>query len=289
MATDKLIVIVGETASGKSDLAIELAEQVGGEIICADSRTIYKGMDIGTAKPTQKDQNRVPHHLLDVVEPGQAYSVAQFKKVVLKLIPKIVQRGKVPIMVGGSGLYIDAVIFDYQFRPVDVGKRNQLATLSLKDLQSQARRLGVKETEVNFKNKRHLQRAIETGGVLKQTQQMRPNTLVIGLTPDRELLKARIKERVDIMIERGLVGEVEKLGKKYGWENEAMSGIGYRFFAQYVRGEINLDEAKAKFVQGDLSLAKRQRTWFKRNKNIHWLSEPKQAFSLVKTFLGATE
>ncbi len=264
MATKRLapmIVIVGQTASGKSDLAIDLAKKIGGEIICADSRTIYKGMDIGTAKPSLKDQKRVPHHLLDIVEPGQKYSAAQFQKDVFRLIDEVTQRGNIPLLVGGSGLYIDAVIFNYQF--------------------------GDSEAERDPKNPRHLKRASKE--TLTNSQQLRQNTLVIGLNLDRELLKLRIAKRVEHMIDDGLVREVRKLGERYGWDSEAMSGIGYRFFGQYVRGEIDLNEAKAKFIQGDLSLAKRQRTWFKRNKYIHWISDKNRAFTLVQTFLNSSE
>ncbi len=258
MAAPKLIVILGETASGKSALAIELAKQFNGEIICADSRTIYKGMDIGTAKPNKAEQAGVTHHLLDIIEPGQTYSAAQFKEDALRLVEEINNRGKVPIIVGGTGLYIDAVLFDYQFA-----------------------RPGTKRDKTNS---RHLEK-IET----KKDQTLRPNTLVIGLRLDREILKKRIEQRVELMVKKGLIEEVKELGEKYGWNSEAMSGIGYRFFGQHIRGEVSLEESKAKFVQGDMSLAKRQRTWFKRNKYIHWFADTNQVSPLVKTFLSKPE
>jgi tRNA dimethylallyltransferase len=284
-----LIVIVGETASGKSDLAIEFAQKYDGEIICADSRTIYQGMDIGTAKPSKEDQQKVPHYFLDIIEPNQTYSAAQFKQDVLKLLEDMKTRGKLPIMVGGSGLYVDSVIFDYQFSEIDMKKRDELNNVSLEELQKRALDLGIEETEVDFKNRRHLQRAVEAEKVLKNSQQLRPNTLLIGLKLDREVLEHRIKSRVDAMIEEGLVDEVKILGEKYGWASEAMSGIGYRVMGQYIRGEITLEEAKQKLVQGDLNLAKRQRTWFKRNKYIHWIDNSKSADTLVKTFLSHVE
>lgn len=284
-----LIVIVGETASGKSDLAIQIAQQFNGEIIAADSRTIYKGMDIGTAKPTLKEQQAVPHHLLSIIEPNQAYSAAQFKADTLQLIDEITSRGNIPILVGGSGLYVDAVIFDYTFSEVDSKKRSELNNVSLEELQQKARDLGIEETEVDFKNRRHLQRAVETGKVLKNKQQLRPNTLAIGLKLKREVLEHRIKLRVEKMVDAGLVEEVRKLGEQYGWDPEAMSGIGYRFFGEFIRGEITLEEAKQKFIQGDLSLAKRQRTWFKRNKYIQWIDSSDTAITLVKTFLSRPE
>jgi len=289
METKPLIVVVGETASGKSNLAMQIAEQHDGEIICADSRTVYKGMDIGTAKPSLADQRAVPHHLLDLVEPGQAYSAAAFKQAALNAIDDIASRGKLPVMVGGSGLYIDAVIFDYKFGQVDVAKRAELNMLSLAELHERAHRLGIKETEVDFANRRHLQRAVEAGKVLKNKQHLRPNTLVLGLKLDGETLKERIAHRLDAMMGDGLVAEVAVLGKKYGWENEAMRGTGYRFFGEYIRGEVSLEEAKARFVQGDISLAKRQRTWFRRNPFIQWFDAPEAALTVVKQFLKPHE
>ena len=282
----QLIVIVGETASGKTDLAIKIAHKYNGEIIAADSRTIYKGMDIGTAKPTEEEKQGIPHYLLDVIAPDQKYSAAEFKKAATSKIEEISARGKLPIMVGGSGLYVDSVLFDYKFQSPNLGVRAELEDLSLEQLQARAHELGIEETEIDFKNRRHLSRAIENKKVLKNKQRLRENTLVIGLSLERDVLRERIEKRVDKMITDGLVEEVEKLGEEYGWSNEAMSGIGYRFMGEYLRGEIDLDEAKRRFVQGDLSLAKRQRTWFKRNKNIHWAPNPEQAFNLVRTFLG---
>lgn len=281
-----LIVIVGETASGKTALAIEIAQKFNGEIICADSRTIYKGMDIGTAKPTEEEKQGIPHYLLDVVTPDQKYSAAEFKKAAVKKIEEILGRGKLPVMVGGSGLYVDAVLFDYEFLPANPIVRAELEKLNLEQLQVRAREIGINEREVNFKNPRHLSRAIENKKVLKNKQRLRDNTLVIGLSLQRDVLQDRIEKRVDKMITDGLIEEVKTLGECYGWDNEAMSGIGYRFIGEYLRGEIDLAEAKRRFVQGDLSLAKRQRTWFKRNKNIHWVPDSEQAFNIVRTFLS---
>lgn len=248
-----LVVIVGETASGKSDLAIELAKQFNGEIICADSRTIYKSMDIGTAKPSKKDQLAVRHHLIDVIEPGERYSAAQFKADALKAIADIAGRGKLPIMVGGTGLYIDAVIFDYGF--------------------------GVGSLPRDPNNPRHLSQDVP-----RQTTELRSRTLVVGLQRDRSELNERIQKRTEQMVQGGFIEEVKTLLNKYGSDNEAMSGIGYRTFVKYINGELSLEDAKVEFVRGDKSLAKRQRTWFKRNKSIHWI-EPSQAQKLVENFL----
>ncbi len=231
-----LVVIVGETASGKSDLAMYLAERFDGEIIAADSRTVYKGMDIGTAKPSSDDRARVKHHLLDVTTPDQKYNAARFQKDAKAAITDIYSRGKLPIMAGGTGLYIDSVIYSY-----------------------------------NFDN--------------KTMQELRSDTLVIGVRREKDDLTQRITLRIEKMIEEGFIEEVKGLGKKYGWDAPAMTGIGYRAFAEYIHGRITLHEAKERFIKGDKDLAKRQRTWFKRNKSIHWVEKQSEAVELVTTLL----
>src|SRR5688572_21256799 len=163
-----LIVIAGPTASGKSALAMKVAKKYNGEIICADSRTVYKGMDIGTAKPSAVDRKEVPHHLLDIVQPNQPFTAADFKEQALAAIDDISGRGKLPIMVGGTGLYIDSVIFDYRFGdPADPDKRAQLQDMTLEQLQQMCVMEGIRLPE-NTKNKRHLVRAVELGGVIDQ-------------------------------------------------------------------------------------------------------------------------
>jgi tRNA dimethylallyltransferase len=256
MATNgPLIVIVGETASGKSALALELAERYNGEIICADSRTVYKGMDIGTAKPTPEERTRVAHHILDVIEPDQTFTAADFKRLANEAIDDISLRGKLPIMVGGTGLYIDAVLFDYGFAPSDAPRNPQ--------------------------NPRHLDKAQP-----RLKQELRPNTLVLGLRLDRELLIKRVEGRVEMMIEAGFADEVRRLSKQDGWEAPALQAPGYKSFREYLGGTISLDEAKALFIKSHLQLARRQRTWFKRNKSIHWLNNGESAVEIVTTFLS---
>ena len=287
MTHPPLIVIVGPTASGKSDLAMKLAQQFNGEIIAADSRTIYKGLDIGSAKPTKADQTLIKHHLLDVVSPNQAYSAARFQKDAILAVEDIYKRGKLPIMVGGSGLYIDSVIFNYEFSPAaDQKLRTKLAELSLSDLQKKAIELGITEDDINFQNRRHLQRAVEAGGVKKHNRHLRENTHVIGLEINKEQLAKRISERIDAMVAKGLIEEVKGLINRYGSDNEAMTGIGYRALAKYFNGQMSLDDAIANFKRGDLLLAKKQMTWFRRNKYIHWFSDPRQAEMSVASFLN---
>lgn len=233
-----LVVIIGETTSGKSALAMKLAQKFDGEIICADSRTVYKGMDIGTAKPSRKDQKKVKHYLLDVVNPDANFTAAEFKKITNTTIMEISNRGKIPIMVGGTGLYVDGVIYDFGFE-------------------------------------KH-----------SDKKPLRPNTLILGLQLEREQLKQRIENRTQDMIDRGLEVEVKNLSKKYGWQSPAMTAIGYREFQPNFAGMQTLQETIELINRNTFLYAKRQRTWFKRNKSIQWLSDPRQAVDLVTTFLN---
>lgn len=281
-----VIVIVGETASGKTALAIEIAKRVGGEIIAADSRTIYKDMDIGTAKPTPEEQAGIPHHLLDIVTPDQAFSVADFKQAAEQAISEIASRGNVPIIVGGSGLYIDAVIFDFHFglRP-DMEQRAYLQRLSVEELQAIVHDRGL-PMPTNHRNPRHLMRVIESGSIVQQPRVLRPNTLVIGLEIDREVLKRKLVARVQSMVDAGFVTELRSVVAAYGWEAPGLMAPGYRAFRPYIEGTQTLEQSMAQFVANDTRLAKRQRTWFRRNKSIHWVKKQAEAVDLVTTFLN---
>lgn len=268
--TEPLVVIVGPTASGKSALAMQIAKKFNGEIICADSRTVYKEMDIGTAKPTKADQQEVKHHLLDIVYPDQSFTVADFKRLATSAIKDIWARGKLPIMVGGSGLYIDAILFDYKFGDAaNVAVRNELSAKSAEELQAVCRDKDIELPE-NFMNKRYLIRAIELGGPLRQAKVLRANTLVVGITTKKETLQLRIEKRADQMVKEGIIEEVRVLGAKYGWDCEAMKGNIYRTFRSVVEGGLSLEEGLAAFVVSDRKLVKKQLTWFKRNSNIIW-------------------
>lgn len=281
-----LVVILGQTASGKSALAMDLAIRFGGEIIAADSRTIYRGMDIGTAKPSAEDQSRVRHHLLDVVNPDQSFTAADFQRLANEAIDDISGRGKLPILVGGSGLYVDAVIYDFGFRrQADDGQRSKLERLSVGELQNLIVGRGIALPE-NKGNARHLIRTLETDGELPRRQGLRPRTLVIGLLKEKEELVETIRLRVDEMVGRGFIDEVGKVVEKYGWDAPALQAPGYKAFRPYVAGQITLDEAKRQFVQNDVRYAKRQKTWFKRNPDINWISKSEDAVDLVTTFLN---
>jgi tRNA dimethylallyltransferase len=267
-----LVVIVGPTASGKTSLAIELAEQYGGEIICADSRTVYKGMDIGTAKPTTEEQARVPHWGLDLVEPDERFTAADFKRYADQAIADIRQRGHIPFLVGGTGLYVDAVIFDYEFgAPIDPVQREKLNALSLEQLYGYCIEHNVVLPE-NKQNKRYVIRAIELKSISgkRRSQPINPS-IIVGIATDRDILRQRIEERSEHLFNNGVVEEATKLGKIYGWKSEAMTGNIYPLVHSYLENEISYEEMKEKFTTLDWRLAKRQLTWLKRNPYINWL------------------
>ena len=290
MNAPKLVVIVGETASGKSALALKLAEQVNGEIICADSWTVYKGFDIGTAKPARLERARVPHYLLDVADPRDGFSAAVFQQMAEPVIEAIGQRGKLPIMAGGSGLYIDSVLYNYSFLDKPSPKlRAELNAMTLDKLIERAEKQGYLKRDVDLNNKRRVVRLIESGGELPERQGLRPDTLIIGIQPERAELRERIERRVDAMLAAGLEDEVRRLAGQYGWDCEAMRGVGYAQWREYLEGSLDLAETRAKIIKATVDLAKRQRTWFKRNKSIHWISTPVKwpnVVELVTTFLN---
>jgi tRNA dimethylallyltransferase len=281
-----LVVILGPTASGKTALAIDLARRFNGEVIAADSRTVYKGMDIGTAKPNVDERRQIPHHLLDIVSPGESFTVADFQRLANKVIADVTARGKLPILVGGSGLYIDAVIYNFSFLGgPDLALREELRSSTVEELQQQLRERRIPLPE-NQRNARYLIRVLETGGLSSQREQLRPGTAVIGLDPGREVLHKKIVERVDAMVNLGFVEEVRKLVEAYGQDALALQTPGYKAFYLYLVGEVSLDQAKKLSVQGDLQYAKRQKTWFKRNPDINWISKTAEAVDLVTTLLN---
>lgn len=268
-----LIVLVGPTASGKTALAVDLAQRFNGEIICADSRTIYKDMDIGTAKPSQLDRATVPHWGLDLVEPGQRFTAADFKKYAYEKIDNIRSRGKVPLLVGGTGLYIDAVLYDYQFgSDVDQAKRAVFESMSLSELYEYCTKNNVKLPE-NFKNKRYVIRSIELSGEKHKRNAVKiANSMVVGITTEKAILLERINDRTEHLFDDGVVEEAIRLGEKYGWENEAMTGNVYPILQLLVNGSLTKKEATTQIETRDWQLAKRQITWFKRNSDITWFS-----------------
>ncbi len=280
----KVIAIVGPTASGKTGLALQLAQKVPAEIICADSRTIYRGMDIGTAKPSLEEQGGVPHHLLDILNPDQPYSAAEFKNDANRLMQDIESRSKLPVVVGGTGLYVTALLYDYEFPAgADNTLRKELEQKELTELQDELRQRDPEAYKtVDTKNKRRVIRAIETIGQPRSRNNRLPeNCLLLGLNPSMEELEKRIQKRTKQMLGEGLVSEVKSLANKYGKAVEPLQTVGYREVIEYIEGRHTLEETEQLINLHTRQLAKRQLTWFKRNKDIVWFPNAEQAIAYI--------
>lgn len=282
MDTDKpLVAIIGPTASGKTELALYLAKKYGGEIVCADSRTMYKGMDIGTAKPSLEVQRAIKHHCLDLITPNQKYSVKDFQKVANRAIETIVSRGKLPILVGGSGLYTDAVLYSYDFGVTKREDSHNLDNLALKDLQKLAHKEGLKPSHQTFVNRRHLAGFIRRGGIASK-KSLRPNTIILGLDVGKKNLNERIERRIEIMFKDGLIDETKTLLEKWGEDAPGFLTPGYKPVIDFLHERLTLEGAKEVFIRNDKQLAKRQITWFKRNPSIHWIASKEEAEQLIE-------
>lgn len=287
--TQPLIVIVGPTASGKTAAAIELAKKINGEIICADSRTVYKKMDVGTAKPTPEEQKEVKHHLLDVVDPNQTFTAANFQKLAAEKIAEIRARNKVPIMVGGTGLYIDSVIFDYKFgAQVPKKMREKFEHLTTEELWNYCLKNSIELPE-NKHNRRYIIRAIEQKGINKHKRNtIIEDCFVVGISTNKNVLLKRITQRAEQMFSENLMQETQRLVNLYGFDHEAMTASVYSLSHQINTGEISREEALKKFITLDWRLAKRQLTWFKRNKAIYWCKRD-QVVAVVCAFIGSRQ
>jgi tRNA dimethylallyltransferase len=272
-----MLAIVGPTASGKSALALKLAQKYNGEIICVDSRTICKGMDIGTAKPSGDDRQLVAHHCLDIINPDQIFSVADFKAVAINATEEIKQQGRLPILVGGSGLYMDSILYDFTFPEAS---QNDIRDLSLKDLQELALSKGLKPSDQTLLNKRHLSSYISRGGELGGRRE-ETDVTILGLLIEKEELHKRIEHRVEDMFASGLVQETQDLLEKWGENAPGLGACGYGSVVGYIKGDITLNEAKDVFTRSHKQLAKKQMTWFKRNKDIHWVGGLEEAEQVI--------
>lgn len=290
----KIIVILGPTASGKSSLAIKLAEKFGGEIVNADSRQVYKKMDIGTGK-TDSLGSKIPHHLLDIVAPNKPFSLAQYQRMAFRAIDDILKRKKIPIICGGTGLYIRAIVDNLDIPKVAPNPilRQKLEKQTAAKLFSQLKTLDPKTAKIiDRHNKRRLIRALEvvltkqtSFSELQKTKKPRYKVLQIGLNVDRQILRQRIEKRFNQMIKDGLINETKSLLNKYPANIPSMSGIGYLEMGQYLAGEISLDEAIQKAVARTYQYSKRQMTWFKKDERIKWIDTPAQAIKLSELFL----
>lgn len=283
-----LVVIVGETASGKSALAMSLAKKHSGEIVAADSWTVYKGFDVGTAKPSKEDQSQIMHHLLDLAEANEGFNAAKFKDMANEAILDISSRGKVPFLVGGTILYLDSVLYDYSFlATASETERSRLNSMSLEDLIGKAKEDKIDLSGVDVRNKRRVIRAIESGGEKPQAKELRANTLILGVEVSSKDLRKRLTERVDKMLEAGLEKEVESLAEKYSWDSEPMKGIGYREWKDHFEGEQTLEQVRQRIISANVqNLAKRQKAWLKRNKSIQWVQDFRAADKIVTQFLN---
>ncbi|MBF0813414.1 tRNA (adenosine(37)-N6)-dimethylallyltransferase MiaA [Staphylococcus saprophyticus] len=295
-----LIVLVGPTAVGKTEFSIELAKKVNGEIISGDSMQVYKQMDIGTAKITQDEMSGIPHHMIDILEPDENFSAYEFKNRAQRLIKDIIARGRVPIIAGGTGLYIQSLIYNYEFEDETISEQKSLeieAKLSeLDKLSNEAlhRYLAsfdeVSAQEIHPNNRKRVRRAIQyylkTKKLLssrKKVQQFTENydTLLLGIEMSRDILYQRINKRVDIMLERGLVSEVQQLVDNGYETSQSMQAIGYKEIVPVIKQELSLDEATEKLKQHSRNYAKRQMTWFKNKLDVLWLDREKMSLSLM--------
>ena len=287
--SSKLVVIAGPTASGKTALAIEVAKRYNGEVIAADSRTIYRGFDIGTAKPSLEEQFGVPHHLLDIRNPGENYSAADFQWDAEHVIDQIRQRGHLPIIVGGTGLYIDALLFGYTFRSQASSKAvddfDTLSTAELSNLVAERYADAVPLSE--RKNRQRLIKILRLGPAIQaDRQQLKIDGIIVAKKPEMPILKQKIAIRVDEMLNNGFIQEVEKLINQYGKACPQLSIIGYRHAVEYLSGRITLDELRERFTRDDYQLARRQMTWLRRNPYIVWCESDRHALEVITDYLS---
>ncbi len=304
----KLIVVCGPTASGKTDLAIVLAKKFNGEIVNADSRQIYKEMDIATAKPLKVTSDKlqvtstdeyiidgVKHYLLDMISPDENFTLSDYKDQAQKTIKEIIKKGKIPFLVGGTGLYIKAIVDNLEIPRVepDLVLRRELESKSLEERVKMLKEIDPETYEkIDIQNPRRVIRALEvvlsTGeSFLKQQKKGKSlfNVLQLGIKVDKENLYERINKRCEKMIEAGLIQEAKRLAQKYSWELPSMSGIGYRQMRDYIEGKMTLEEAIEWLQMDTRHYAKRQMTWFKKDEKIVWIENEKQAEKKIDEFL----
>lgn len=293
-----VIAIVGPTASGKTALSIALAKQINGEIINGDSTQVYKGFDIGTAKITKEEMDGVPHHLFDIKRPAEDFSVAEYQSVVRACIKEIRSRGKIPIIVGGTGLYVQAVLFDFRFTEaatdLEVRARleKELEVEGSEKLYEKLVKLDpVGAEKIHPNNHRRVVRALEIIEITGETKTSQENDqgsqalfnhLILGLNMDRTVLYNRINRRTDLMMEQGFLAEVEQVVLKGYRDTPAMRAIGYRELAQYLESTMSYEEAVEAIRQSTRNYAKRQMTYFRNKLSVHWLNAEQSMDEMMK-------
>ncbi|KJK30772.1 tRNA (adenosine(37)-N6)-dimethylallyltransferase MiaA [Paenibacillus polymyxa] len=284
----KLLVLVGPTAVGKTKLSIEMARQFDAEIISGDSMQVYRHMDIGTAKISEQEMKGIKHHLIDIHEPEYPYSVAQFQEDCRRLIPDIQSRGKLPFIVGGTGLYVESVCYEYQFSEVgadEAFRQEQLDYADQYGADALHARLQAVDPESALRlhpnDRRRVVRALEiyhvsgttlSSQLASQKKESPYQLCIVGLTMDRQMLYKRIEDRIDGMLDQGLVAEVTSLMER-GVRSDAISmqGLGYKEISSYLRGEVSLEEAVTWLKRDTRHFAKRQLSWFRHMKDIQWV------------------
>lgn len=294
----KIVVVVGPTASGKSDLAVRIAKKWNGEVVSADSRQVYRGLDIGTGKVTKKEMSGVTHHLLDVASPKTQYSVAEYQRDANKAIRDILKRGKLPIICGGTGFYIDALVYNSLLPdvPPNTLLRKKLEGKSNEELYELLKKIdGARAETIDAHNPRRLVRAIEIadalGKVPVRTYDSAFDALFIGIRISNDTLKERIHLRLLKRMRTGMLAEATALHKKgLSWKRMDDLGLEYRFLSRYLRKMISRSEMLVELESEIVRYAKRQHTWFKRNNDIHWVEydAPEKAEKLVAAFIKKT-
>ena len=289
MQKNKVIVICGPTASGKTALSIELAKKINGEIVSCDSMQIYKDMNIGTAKPTPEEMQGIKHYLIGYVSPEERYSVSDYKSDAKKAIKEIIQKGKMPIVVGGTGLYLDSLIYEIEYQDIKLDEEyrkkleEEVEEKGIETLYERAKQIDAKAMEkISPNDKKRILRVLEiyhTTGKTKTEQEIESRKKeveydykVYALDWDRQKLYDRINKRVDIMVEKGLIEEVKQILKKYDTFPTAMQGLGYKEVVEYIEGKVTKEEMIEKIKMETRRYAKRQLTWFRKNKQTIWLN-----------------
>jgi tRNA dimethylallyltransferase len=298
-----LIVIVGPTAVGKTRLALRLAQEFDGEIVSADSRQVYRGMDIGTAKPTLQERARMPHHLIDVVAPDEPFTLAQYQELAYDAIGDVLDRGKAPFLVGGTGQYVRAVVEGWGIPRVPPNEELRAKLYRQAEIEGEAAlhaRLRevdpVAAERIDPRNVRRVVRALEvyleTGQPISELQRKKPppyRILQIGLTMERQELYRRIDERVDGMIEEGLVEEVRGLVERgYGYDLPSMSGLGYQQIGMYLRGQVSLEEAIQLIKRHTRRFVRHQHNWFRlEDENIRWFDVLSDSYGEIRELVAS--
>ena len=302
MQKNKVIVICGPTASGKTALSIELAKKINGEIVSCDSMQIYKDMDIGTAKPNVEEMQGIKHYLIGYVSPEERYSVADYKRDAKNAIREIIEKGKMPIVVGGTGLYIDSLIYEIEYQDIKLDEEyrkkleEEAQKNGLEELYKKAKQIDEKAIEkISPNDKKRILRILEiyhaTGKTKTQQEiesrkkEVEYDYKVYALNWDRQKLYDRINKRVDLMIEQGLIDEVKNILKKYKKFPTAMQGLGYKEVVDYLNGVLTKEEMVEKIKMETRRYAKRQLTWFRKNKQTIWLNAEDDMQTNIKNIL----